>query len=89
MVGEFIKYDDQGNKQTYLNVNPSAMTYLLINATKEQQAEIENLKTQNTSLKQQNTELDSCVLLQARMMRAATRNAPVAIICCQTLKTGK
>ncbi len=46
MVGNFKK-----NGQDLLNIDNSAMTYMLINAVKEQQAEIEVLKKENQEIK--------------------------------------
>ncbi|MGG9971379.1 tail fiber domain-containing protein [Ferruginibacter sp. SUN002] len=46
MVGSFKKDD-----QELLNVDNSSMTYMLINAVKEQQAEIELLKKENQEIK--------------------------------------
>jgi len=48
MVGSFI---NQADKQEYLDVNNNAMTYMLINAIKEQQAQIEALKAEIEALK--------------------------------------
>ena len=46
MVGSFEK-----NGEQYLNVDNSAMTYMLINAVKEQQEEIEKLKREIKTIK--------------------------------------
>jgi Mg2+ and Co2+ transporter CorA len=46
MVGTYTKDEEE-----YLNVNNSAMTYMLINAIKEQQQMIEELKKEVESLK--------------------------------------
>jgi hypothetical protein len=43
MVGTFV---NQNDKQEYLDVNNTAMTYMLINAVKEQQAQIAELQKQ-------------------------------------------
>lgn len=48
MVGS-TEFKDSGTE--YLNVDNSAMTYMLINAVKEQQAQIEALKTEIEALK--------------------------------------
>ncbi|MFP4458994.1 MAG: tail fiber domain-containing protein [Candidatus Zixiibacteriota bacterium] len=45
MVGNWTYQDENGNKTDYLNVDNSAMTYMLINATKKQQEIIENQKS--------------------------------------------
>ena len=49
MVGSYQK-----NEETYFNVDNSAMIYMLINSVKEQQQQIEELKTQNDKLKLDN-----------------------------------
>lgn len=50
MVGS---YQQKPDGETYLNVDNSAMVYMLINAVKEQQAQIEELKAEITKLKRQ------------------------------------
>lgn len=52
----------RANQQEYLNVDNSAMTYMLINAIKEQQAQIEAQKAENTSLQNQVDELRKMIL---------------------------
>lgn len=51
MVGTF-----EMEGQQYFDVNNSAMTYMLINAVKEQQQQIEQLQTENDALKAENDE---------------------------------
>ena len=46
MVGEYVHEDTTGKKETYLDYDGNAMTYLLINSVKE-------LKTQNELLKEE------------------------------------
>jgi hypothetical protein len=46
MVNEWTYTDDEGRETKYLGVDNGAMTYMLINATKEQQAIIEQLQQQ-------------------------------------------
>lgn len=57
MVSDWEYKDEKGNSETYLAVNNGAMTYMLINATKEQQAVIEELKKELEALKLQLEEL--------------------------------
>lgn len=54
MIGSFNK-----DGQDLLNVDNSAMTYMLINAVKEQQAEIELLKKENQAIKESIRSLQS------------------------------
>jgi len=52
MIGSFTK-----NGTEYLNVDNSSMTYMLVNAIKELNNEIQNLKAHNKELNVQNIEL--------------------------------
>jgi len=51
MVNTWIYDDGNGNRTEYLGVDNGAMTYMLINAVKEQQAQIEALKAEIDRLK--------------------------------------
>lgn len=53
MVGTWNYEDENGNKTEYLSVDNGAMTYMLINAVKEQQARIDALQHELNELKQQ------------------------------------
>jgi trimeric autotransporter adhesin len=53
MVGEFSFQDSTGNKETYLDYDATALTYILVNATKELKQENELLKAENTEIKQE------------------------------------
>lgn len=44
MIGEFTYTAPDGQKENYMDYDGTAMTYILINAVKEQQEEIEELK---------------------------------------------
>jgi len=66
MVGEFKGEDDE----TYLSVDPSAFTYITINAIKEQQQQIETLKQENIKLAAQNESLRSALENQMAALRA-------------------
>ncbi len=57
MVGTWAYRTDDGRSKDYLSVDNGAMTYMLINAVKEQQGIIEELKTQNSSMQKQIDEL--------------------------------
>ena len=46
MVSEFTHRDDQGISENYKAVNYGALDFILINAIKEQQQEINDLKAQ-------------------------------------------
>lgn len=59
MVGTFKNRTDQ---QEYLDVNDGAMTYMLINAIKEQQVQIETQKAENESLQSQIDELRQMII---------------------------
>tara|TARA_R110000737_G_scaffold197900_1_gene218084 strand:+ start:2529 stop:4463 length:1935 start_codon:yes stop_codon:yes gene_type:complete len=50
MVSEFTNRDDEGNSENYKAVNYGAMDFVLINAIKEQQLEIVELKAQITEI---------------------------------------
>jgi len=52
MVSTWYHKDESGNSTPYLSVNNGAMTYMLINAVKEQQEIIDQQK-QNMSEQQQ------------------------------------
>ena len=52
MIGEFTYTAPDGQKENYMDYDGTAMTYILINAVKEQQEEIEVLKQQVEALKQ-------------------------------------
>lgn len=57
MVGTFTK-----NNTEYLNVNNTAMTYMLINAVKEQQIIIEKQRQENTDLQKRMEKLEAMIL---------------------------
>lgn len=52
-VGEFIYQDTTGTQEKYLDYDANAVTYLLINAVKEQQQQIEAIKAENQTLMQE------------------------------------
>jgi hypothetical protein len=52
-VGNFVHQDSAGKQETYLDYDANAVTYLLVNAVKEQQGQFEALKAENESLKQE------------------------------------
>ena len=62
MVGTWSYKDERGNVSPYLSVNNGAMTYMLINAVKEQQNIITSLQTKLESLEKEMKELKSLVL---------------------------
>ncbi|QHT70868.1 tail fiber domain-containing protein [Rhodocytophaga rosea] len=53
MVGEFSYQDSTGAEEKYLDYDATALTYILVNATKEQQQQIQSLQQQNQDLKQE------------------------------------
>jgi len=57
MVGEWQHQNKEGVTEKYLSYDGNAMTYILINAIKEQQQQIEQLQQQNTSMIQEILEL--------------------------------
>jgi cell division protein FtsB len=48
-----VHQDSAGKQETYLDYDANAVTYLLVNAVKEQQGQFEALKAENESLKQE------------------------------------
>jgi hypothetical protein len=71
MIGEFTYTAPDGQKENYMDYDGSAMTYILINAVKEQQAIIDQLKAKHqnelddlkTKLDTMNTKLDALTQL--------------------------
>jgi len=61
MVGSFTYQDTTGKKAEYLDYDANALTYILVNAVKEQQGQMEQLKqekdTQIEQLKQENEQM--------------------------------
>jgi trimeric autotransporter adhesin len=53
MVGEFLYQDTTGKEEKYLNYDASALTYILVNAVKEQQQTIQAIREENGQLKQE------------------------------------
>lgn len=49
MIGETVYEDEQGKQENYLNYNANALFYILVNAVKEQQLEIEHLQAEKTN----------------------------------------
>ncbi|MBK8831440.1 MAG: tail fiber domain-containing protein [Saprospiraceae bacterium] len=47
MIGEFTYTSPDGQKENYMDYDGTAMTYILINAVKEQQAIIDQLKAKH------------------------------------------
>jgi hypothetical protein len=58
MVGEKKLKDEKGNQSSYLNYDGNAMTYILINAIKEQQQMIESLTKQNQEITKKLQEIE-------------------------------
>jgi trimeric autotransporter adhesin len=52
-----ITYED-GSQESYLTVDPSAFTYMLINAVKEQQKKIDELETKVLEMEMLKQELE-------------------------------
>ena len=71
MIGEFTYTSPDGQKENYMDYDGTAMTYILINAVKEQQAIIDQLKAKHqneldalkTELNIMNTKLDAVAQL--------------------------
>jgi trimeric autotransporter adhesin len=53
MVGEFSYQDSTGAQEKYLDYDATALTYILVNAAKEQQEQIQTLKQENQELKEE------------------------------------
>lgn len=53
MVGEFTYQDSTGAPEKYLDYDATALTYMLVNAAKEQQQQIQSLQQENQDLKQE------------------------------------
>ncbi len=82
MVSEVSRKSKEGAaKETYLCVDNSAMTYMLINAVKEQQAEIESLRSQNTTLQSAHDSLEKRLqLLESKvsaLLESSTQNSSI------------
>ena len=56
-IGSFVYQDDLGNKTEYLNYDGNAVTYIIINAIKEQQEIIENQNEKLTKIQSEIEEL--------------------------------
>ena len=52
MIDTFIYQDSSGNEEEYLDFDATALTYILVNAIKEQQQKITELESKLTALKQ-------------------------------------
>lgn len=64
-IGEFVYQDSTGRQEKYLDYDANAVTYMLVNAVKEQQQQIEELKGQLNeveALKQKLTQLEALLL---------------------------
>jgi hypothetical protein len=61
-VGEFTYQDSTGKTEQYLDYDPNAVTYVLVNAAKELKAENENLKAQLNKLEDEMAQLRQLVL---------------------------
>lgn len=59
MVGAFVYTDENGKETTYLSVNDSRVRYMLINAIKEQQQQIESQEEQIEEQQQRIEELEA------------------------------
>ena len=57
MVGTFKYQDANGNTTEYLDYNPNALNYILVNALKEQKKLIEEKKNRITKLKNEMNEI--------------------------------
>jgi hypothetical protein len=62
MVGEFTYQDSTGTQEKYLDYDANALTYILVNATKELKQENELLKAENAEMKQELAALKELVL---------------------------
>jgi hypothetical protein len=56
MVGRFTYQDTTGRKTDYLDYDANALTYILVNAVKEQQGQVEQL---NTRLQEKDTQIEA------------------------------
>jgi len=59
MVGSFTYQDTTGKKADYLDYDANALTYILVNAVKEQQGQMEQLKQENETRMQEIQERDA------------------------------
>ena len=57
MITEWQREEENGLSEKYLSYDGNAMTYILINAIKEQQRQIELLQNQNSMMMKEITEI--------------------------------
>jgi len=82
MVSEVSRKSKEGTAdESYLCVDNSAMIYMLINAVKEQQAEIQGLRSKNTKIQSANDSLEKRLqLLESKvsaLLESSIQNSSV------------
>jgi trimeric autotransporter adhesin len=78
MVGEFSYQDSTGTQEKYLDYDATALTYILVNAVKEQQGQITTLKQENEELKEKVAEIESLQQELAAMKELLIKYIPEA-----------
>ncbi len=78
-VGQFTYQDSTGSSETYLDYDPNAVTYVLVNAAKELKAENEALKASNDQLQARLGSLEQQVAqLKGLVLKDSPGNPPAA-----------
>ncbi|QHT68481.1 tail fiber domain-containing protein [Rhodocytophaga rosea] len=67
-VNTFTYQDEQGKKEEYLDYDANALTYMLVNAVKEQQQQLDKKEEQVNALRQENQEIKKELALIKKLL---------------------